>query len=79
MAEIIILNGRRKFPVIPSHAPEAGQAPPELTSLCFTATISLRGGKNVVCSIAYPHGRIARRLVAIMLRQAAKMVEGENV
>jgi hypothetical protein len=64
----------QSFPVTPAFADRQEL---DLTNLSFTAAISLRGGKDVVCSIGYPHGKIAKKLVAIMLRQAAKMIENE--
>jgi len=64
----------QSFPITPAFA---DRPEPELTNLSFTASISLRGGKDFGYSIGYPHGRIAKKLVAVMLRQAAKMIEND--
>lgn len=64
----------QSFPVTPAFA---DRQEPELTNLSFTATIFLKGGRALGYSIGYPHGKIAKKLLLIMLRQAADNIEND--
>jgi len=47
----------------------------DVPDITFLATITLRAGRDVVSSIGYPQGPVSRRMVAVMLRQAAEQIE----
>jgi hypothetical protein len=67
MADII------KFPRAFSR--QNDEPPVKVPDITFLATLTLTGGRDVVCSIGYPQGLVSRRMVAVMLRQAAEQID----